>query len=65
MARVKWEYKRVTVWGGEGAVNDDYVSRHLSSEFGEAGWELVSAFYQQQEGYVYYFKRLKDSSAQD
>lgn len=65
MERAKWEYKRVTVWGTEGAVSDEQVSYDLSSEFGEAGWELVSAFYQPQEGYVYYFKRSKESPSRD
>ncbi|MCL5959677.1 MAG: hypothetical protein M1358_10265 [Chloroflexi bacterium] len=59
MGSAKWEYKRITIWGTEGAVMDDQVSRTLSREFGEAGWELVSAFYQPGEGYVYFFKRLK------
>ena len=62
MSHLKWEYKRVTVWGTEGPRDDDHVSRQLSSAFGEAGWELVSVFFQPQEGYVYYFKRLKEAN---
>ncbi len=54
---LKWEYKRVTIWGTEGAQADDEVSASLTRQYGAKGWELVSAFYQQGEGYVYYFKR--------
>lgn len=56
MKTPKWEHRRVTVWGTEGSQADDPVSESLTNEYGEKGWELVSAFYQPGEGYVYYFK---------
>ncbi len=56
MERLEWEYKRVTVWGTEGKQADDGVSQALNA-YGQEGWELVAAFYQVGDGYVYYFKR--------
>ncbi len=55
----KWEYKRITVWGTEGKQADDQVSQSLTA-YGLDGWELITAFYQHGDGYVYYFKRLAD-----
>ncbi len=60
MVRVAWEYKRVTIWGSEGTAMDEQASRALSAKYGEEGWDLVSAFYQVGEGYVFFFKRSKE-----
>jgi cytochrome oxidase assembly protein ShyY1 len=52
----KWEYRRITVWGTEGKQSDEPVSQALNA-FGQEGWELVAAFYQVDDGYVYLFNR--------
>jgi hypothetical protein len=46
----KWEYKA--------EVSETPLENKLN-EIGNQGWELVSAFYDTQYGYVYYFKRPK------
>lgn len=46
----KWEYKA--------EVSETPLETKLN-EIGNQGWELVSAFYDSQYGYVYYFKRPK------
>ncbi len=46
----KWEYTAV--------VSETPLQSRLNV-FGDDGWELVSAFYDSQYGYVYYFKRPK------
>ena len=50
----KWEY---TV-----EVSDTPLENRLK-ELGNEGWELVSAFYNEVYGWIYYFKRPKSQNS--